>query len=266
MLVRAILFLAFIFSINLYAKDDRVPCGFDFLPSEFICEMNVKAYDLDGFKKDFIIKWSHSQSSSLDSFMVFETSKVFWSYLFTKNSITRKLFTDEGKVPRGMGYHHLRERILNTQLRWEDLDMVARNDFSCSPKRTNKLDKKFSSIGKSEGDGEDDDGSEYLIIPEDEIPEFAKIVPNKSALWWSGGFYPLGINVMPDSLALRGSYGIRNLWKFKSYEEFMGKWLPTSIILNDGSELEIVSLKWIKKPSNFKLDGDVFYDNNMIFE
>jgi hypothetical protein len=104
-------------------------CAVLLLKSPHRVMVQVKATDLDFHSRRFSVQWIHLPSQ-IDSFIIADPDTQD-SLLYVTDFQLRRLLDLRTKAERAMATHHLRERILNTAIRYDDLELLAKGEFMC---------------------------------------------------------------------------------------------------------------------------------------
>ncbi|HSQ42995.1 MAG TPA: hypothetical protein VLM37_12010 [Fibrobacteraceae bacterium] len=103
-------------------------CDHPLLDQALRLDADVRALDLDGHWLHLQVTWKHS--SAVDSFWIVRQGHLD-SMLYVNDGWMRTLRGPMRGVCRAMAFHHLRERIYNTTLRFDDLELLAKGHFQC---------------------------------------------------------------------------------------------------------------------------------------
>jgi len=109
-------------------------CPAPLLQQDFEAVIHVQAFNADHAPISFRIIWTKHVGNQADTFRIM-TSQQQW--MFTSGTRIRTLIDLQNRAVRAMAMHHLREPILGTILRYDDLELAAKGLFLC-PDTTTK--------------------------------------------------------------------------------------------------------------------------------
>jgi len=104
-------------------------CSYHLFPGNFRAEFHVSGNTLENDRNVFDIQWLHHESGN-DTFTI-QNSVHNENWIFTTSNSYRELRIPSRGVVRAIASHHLRERIFQTALRLDDLELLAHGNFFC---------------------------------------------------------------------------------------------------------------------------------------
>jgi len=104
-------------------------CAKPLLTISAFLTMNVDASTSEGNRIQLEIQWHHASFGN-DTFQVIVPTQ-FDTTVFISTTSKRILQNSRTGLYRAMADHHLRERILQTTLRWDDLELLAKGEYLC---------------------------------------------------------------------------------------------------------------------------------------
>jgi hypothetical protein len=119
------LFLLFVFMGQIFAQDI---CYQSLVEKSFLINFEGRFINSEKSRSHIDVSWRHHEQAP-DSFYVYLSGKR--SFLFISTNDYRVLWIQPENVKRQMATHHLKEKIGNTPIHWDDLDLLANGSFFC---------------------------------------------------------------------------------------------------------------------------------------
>lgn len=126
-------------SIDISSSKPR--CSYTVFHGEVSALFHWSGNSLDNQRREFDIQWQHHTSSGLDTFVI-RNSLPTETWIFATSRSYKELRIPERNILRAIADHHLRERVFQTALRLDDLELLAHGNFFCldsNAKQANRL-------------------------------------------------------------------------------------------------------------------------------
>lgn len=193
-------------------------CEFPYLPERAIVVLHVRGENLDGKTEEFSIRWSHMEKAN-DEFAVFQPPNVLQFRMERKPFLRTLFFSIPSHPQRTMALHHLRERLFDTALRWEFLDLILGDRWLCpSNDNTNK-------------------NSAYSA--------YKTLIPEHSQVWYRTLVYPATLEDSPPDSILFHDYSDTLRVHFLGFSQSGSLWLPDQVLLSEGFLRTYIRFEWI---------------------
>lgn len=123
-------------TLTCFAQEDslEISSRFNYCPNSFLefpasLDIQIATVDMDFRKQNLQIRWNHYPNAS-DTFVVNMRGTTDTLYYISSPTI-RYMRDSRIGIFRAMAQHHLREQIRYTNIRWDDLELLAKGDFHC---------------------------------------------------------------------------------------------------------------------------------------
>lgn len=132
-------------SSAVWSEGDSSQCFNFHIDQDVLIEFTAQGIDANHSAQTFSIVWHHHPSLQQDTFKIATFNEKWW---FITHDTQRWLLSDEKGAVRAMAQHHLREPIMGTILRYDDLELWAHGQYNCSVNQRNQS--QFYSSTKSQ--------------------------------------------------------------------------------------------------------------------
>jgi len=204
--------------VSLHASDYE-PCNFPYLPESAMVVLHVRGENLDGKTEEFAIRWSHGKKAN-DEFAVFQPMNELQFRMERKPFLRTLFFSSPSHPQRTMALHHLRERLFDTALRWELLDLMLGDRWLCPV------------------DEAENTNSAYKTL-----------IPEHSQVWYRTLVYPQTLEDSPPDSILFHDYSDTLRVHFLGFSQSGSFWLPDQVLLSEGFLRTYIRFEWINPES-----------------